>query len=222
MKPCAISITRRRLKLSAMAPGRQREHHDRQRGRGLDQRHHVRRRRDRRHHPGRADGLDKPAEVRREARDPDRPEHRARKRRQRRGWQLSDQDAISGFRFVRPIMLIASPSGPPEGHTQHDSESRGDAPFLILQGGATALPDKSSTCRCHSVCGSDPARTVPARALPVSRDLPGRPLPECSSAYDGRIPPHPRSPAQYCVRPRPRTARTEPPAPSHHGVQRPR
>ena len=63
---------------------RQRQQHDRQRRRRLHQRHVVRRRRERRHQPRRADGLDEAAEVRNEAGRPD-LEERARAKRRKRG-----------------------------------------------------------------------------------------------------------------------------------------
>ena len=92
--------------------GGEREDHDRQRGRGLHQRHHVGRGGDRRHHPGGADRLHQPAEVRDEAREPDRPEDRAPERRQRGGAGRARRCACCG-RFLRVRSCRSRRTGQP-------------------------------------------------------------------------------------------------------------
>ena len=65
--------------------GGEREQHHRERVRGLHQRDQVGRARDRGHQPGGRDGLDQPAEIGGERREPDGAEDRLGERNERRG-----------------------------------------------------------------------------------------------------------------------------------------
>ena len=74
MKTCATSMTRALVVVVRDRAGREREQHDGQGGRGLDQGHEAGRARERRHQPRGAHGLDEAAEIGEEVGDPHRPE----------------------------------------------------------------------------------------------------------------------------------------------------